>query len=127
MRPDKPIRLTGIEAAKLRQKKAAAVRDFHLPTHGLPGSLAQTQYRCGKSSCRCAREGEPGHPKWLLTYMVDGKKRVASVPADQVEEVRRRVEAGQSAKQALSDLLTANAEMLLLERKQRAKQRQKRK
>ena len=119
--------LTGMEAAKARQKKYAALREFHLPQEGIAGSLALTHRRCGKASCRCAREGEPGHPQWLLTFMVDGVKRVEAIPREWVEEVQRKVSAGQAARQALSDLLTANAELLSLERKERARQRKKRK
>lgn len=119
--------LTGMEAARARQKKFAALREFHLPKEGIAGSLALTHRRCGKASCRCAREGEPGHPQWLLTFMVEGEKRVEAIPADWVEEVQRKVSAGQAAKQALTDLLTANAELLSLERKERARPRKKRK
>jgi hypothetical protein len=119
--------LTGTQAAQARQKKFAALREFHLPREGLAGSLTLTHRRCGKASCRCAKEGEPGHPQWLLTFMVDGKKRVEAIPADWVEEVQSKVRAGQAAKQALTDLLAANAELLSLERKERAHQRKKRK
>lgn len=117
--------LTGMEAAQARQKKFAALREFHLPPEGLPGSLALTYRRCGKASCRCARDEEPGHPQWLLTFMVEGKKRVEAIPAEWVEEVQRKVNAGQAAKQALADLLSANAELLSLERKERARQKKR--
>jgi len=88
-----------------------------LPTHALPGSLSRTTRRCGKPNCHCA-EGE-GHEGWTLTFMENGKKRVESVPKEWVDEVRRRVGQGQRLKQALADYLNANAEMLVLARKQR--------
>jgi hypothetical protein len=116
-----------MQAARLRQKKYAALRGFRLPEDGLPGSLALTRRSCGKPSCRCAQEGEPGHPQWLLTFMVDGRKRVEAVPAEWVEDVQRRVAAGAAARQALGDVLTANAELLGLERRERVRQRRKRK
>lgn len=115
----------GPEAARLRQRKHAALRRFHLPPEGLPGSLTQTHRRCGKPTCHCA-EGE-GHPQWLLTFMVDGRKRVEAVPAEWVEDVERRVAAGRAAKDALSEVLAANAELLALERKQRGRKAKKRK
>jgi hypothetical protein len=115
----------GMEAARLRQRKHAALHRFHLPAEGLPGSLALTHRRCGKATCRCA-EGE-GHPQWLLTFMVDGRKRVEAVPAEWVEDVQRRVTAGRAAKDALNEVLTANAELLALEKAQRARKRGRKK
>ena len=59
--------------------------------------------------------------------MKDGKKRVEAIPHDWVEEVRRRVAAGKAAREALTEVLTANAELLALEKKQRGRKRKKRK
>ena len=51
--------------------------------------------------------------------MADGKKRVEHIPADWVEAVRPRVEAGRSFKQAIADLFVTNVELLVQSRKQR--------
>ena len=83
----------------------------------LPGSLSQSQRRCGKANCHCA--AGPGHPSWYLTFMVGGQKRVEGIPAAWVEEVRWRVEAGREFKQAVAEVLAANAQLLVLERQQR--------
>jgi hypothetical protein len=115
----------GMQAARVRQRRRAILDQFHIPEDALPGSLALTYRRCGKASCRCADE-EKGHPQWLLTFMQDGMKRVEAIPHDWVEEVRRRVAAGKAAREALSEVLTANAELLVLEKKQRGKKRKKR-
>lgn len=45
----------GSEAARLRQRKYQWVRRYAIPADLLPGSLSQTQRRCGKSNCHCAR------------------------------------------------------------------------
>src|SRR5690606_4527616 len=111
MKLSDPKQLKGPAAAALRQKKHAALRAFRLPQDGLPGSLALTHRRCGKPSCRCADPAEKGHPQWLLTFMVDGRKRVESVPADWAEDVERRVRAGNEARSVLNDVLAANAEL----------------
>lgn len=58
---------------------------------------------------------------------MEGEKRVQGIPHDRVEEVKRRVAAGQAATEALAELLTADAPLLVLERKQRARKRKKRK
>ena len=106
----------GPQAARLRQRKFALVRRFKIPADLLPGSLTQTARRCGKPNCHCAR-GE-GHPSWYLTFMVGGKKRVERIPAEWVAEVQRRVEAGHEFKQAVAEVFAANAQLLVLERRQ---------
>lgn len=110
----------GAEAARLRQRKFTLVRRLQLPeklVEGLlPGSLSETRRRCGKRTCHCA-DGV-GHPSWYLTFMVDGKKRVERIPAAWVEEVRRRVDGGREFKQAVAEVLAANAQLLVLERQQ---------
>lgn len=113
----------GDEATRLRQKKYGLLKDLRLAEDALPGSLSLTHTRCGKPQCRCA-EG-PGHPGWQLTFMVGGKKRVERIPAEWAEDVGRRVEVGRSFREAVSEILTANAELLTLERKQRGGKRKK--
>jgi hypothetical protein len=80
--------------------------------------------RCGKPGCHCA-EGE-GHPLWQLTFMVGGKKRVEWIPPEWVQEVQRRVDEGRTFKEAFAEVLVANAELLVLERKQRGRKPKKR-
>ncbi len=110
----------GAPAAQLRQRKFTLVRRFQLSEELierlLPGSLSETHRRCGKPTCHCA-EGA-GHPSWYLTFMVEGKKRVERIPAAWVEDVRRRVDAGREFKQAVAEVLAANAQLLVLERQQ---------
>jgi hypothetical protein len=113
----KPTDPRGDKAARFRQRKFHLLRHIQIPPDALPGSLALTHRRCGKPTCRCAREQE-GHPVWSLTFMVDGKKRVERVPTEWVQEVRRRVEAGREFKQAWTEILVANAELLVLRRQQ---------
>lgn len=111
------IQPKGPEAARLRQRKFQLLRTLEIPAEALPGSLSVTLRRCGKPSCHCTR-GE-GHPSWSLTFMVGGQKRVEHIPADWVESVRRRVELGRQVKDALAEILAANAQLLALERRQR--------
>jgi hypothetical protein len=106
----------GPEAARLRQRKFALLRQFPLHQELLPGSLSVSHTRCGKPTCHCAK-GE-GHAAWSLTFMAAGKKRVERIPKQWVDDVRRRVEAGRAFQDALREVLTANAELLVLWRKQ---------
>ena len=108
-------------ASRLRRRKFELVRRFHLPQDLLPGSLSLSHLRCGKPTCHCAR-GE-GHPSWTLTFMVQGQKRVQHIPKDWLDEVRRRVAAGREFQEAVREVLAANAQLLVLARKQRRKKR----
>lgn len=111
------MRPKGTGAARLRKQKYDWLRRFAIPPEGLPGSLSLTHRRCGKPNCCCV-EGQ-GHPLWSLTFMVDGKKRVERIPEDWVEDVRRRVEEGREFKRAVAEVFAANAQLLVLERRQR--------
>lgn len=113
----------GETAARLRQRKHALLRRFQIPGDPLPGSLALTHRRCGKSNCHCA-EGK-GHPLWSLTFMVDGKKHVERIPDEWVDEIRPLVEQGREFKDAVSEVLAANAQLLALWRQQAPSKRLK--
>jgi hypothetical protein len=106
----------GPEAARWRQRKFNVIRQFHFPEDLLPGSLSLSHHRCGKPTCHCAK-GE-GHLVWLLGFMSEGKHRVERIPKEWVGDVRRRVEAGRVFQDALREVLTSNAELLVLRRKQ---------
>ena len=111
----------GPQASRLRQRKFELVRRFQLPDDLLPGSLSLSHLRCGKPTCHCA-EGR-GHPVWSLTFMVRGKKHVQHIPKDWVEDVRRRVQAGHEFQEAVREVLAANAQLLVLARRQRRRMR----
>ena len=108
---------TGPEASRLRSRASRLLARFHLPQDALPGSLALSHRRCGKPSCHCA--GGDGHPLWTLTFMAGGKKRVETIPADWLDVIRPRVQAGRRFKEAAAELLLLNAELLVLARNQR--------
>jgi len=110
---------SGSDAVELRRRARRLLARSRLPDDALPGSLALSRRRCGKPSCHRA-DGD-GHPLWTLTFMVGGKKRVETVPADWIDAVRPRVAAGRHFKQAAAELLLINAELLVLARNQRAR------
>lgn len=111
----------GPQASRLRRRKFELVRGFRIPDDLLPGSLCRSQLRCGKPTCHCAHGS--GHPVWSLTFMVKGKKHVQHIPKDWVEDVRQRVEAGRQYQDAVREVLAANAQLLVLARKQRKRRR----
>jgi hypothetical protein len=111
----------GPQAARWRQRKFRMLQRFSIPAELLPGSLTMSPTRCGKPSCHCAH-GE-GHEAWTFTFMSQGKQRVERIPKDWVEEVRQRVKAGREFQDAVREVFTANAELLILSRKQHSKRR----
>jgi hypothetical protein len=111
----------GPQASRLRQRKFELVRRLQLPDDLLPGSLSLSHLRCGKPTCHCG-DG-PRHAVWSLTFMVQGKKHVQHIPKEWVEDVRRRVQAGREFQDAVREVLAANAQLLVLARKQRRKPR----
>lgn len=104
------------ELEVLQRRRNELLKTVKIPADGLPGSLSSSRYRCGKANCHC-RDGD-GHEKWSLTYMQDGTKRVLHIPADLVEAVRQKVERGKSFKEAINEIYGANAQLLLLQRKE---------
>lgn len=113
----------GPEAANWRKRKFDLLRRFEVPQNLLPGTLTETTTRCGKVSCHCADPNDPGHPAWTLTFMSDGKRRVERIPREWAEAVAARVKAGREFQDAVREILTANAELLVLTRKQTRKRR----
>ena len=110
------IKPKGVHAQVLNRDKRKLLRSLKVPPEGLPGSLALTHRRCGKKTCHCA-DGQ-GHALWSLTYMVDGKKRVERIPEQWVEYVRQQVSQGKQFKENVNQVFAANAELLVLLRKQ---------
>jgi predicted ABC-type transport system involved in lysophospholipase L1 biosynthesis ATPase subunit len=51
--------------------------------------------------------------------MVGGKQRAYHIPTAWAADVQRRVAAGRAFKEALAEVLAANAQLLVLERRQR--------
>lgn len=113
----------GDRASRLRQRKHALLRRLQIPPDALPGSLAQTYHRCGKPTCWCA-DGE-GHPSWSLTFMADGKRHVEHIPEEWLEQIRPLVEQGREFKDAVAEVFAANAQLLVLWRRQSRKKRRK--
>jgi hypothetical protein len=117
----------GESAARLRQRKYTLVRDLQIAPDALPGSLALTHRRCGTPTCWCAKGKGDGHPLWLLTFMVNGKRRVERIPNEWVEEIRPLVEQGREFKDAVAEVLATNAQLLVLWRRQSMKEKRPKK
>ena len=106
----------GSRALAIKETKEARLKKIRIPKDALPGSLSLTHRKCGNKTCHCA-QGQ-GHPLWSLTFMRDGKKQVERIPEEWVEYVREHVEKGKEFKEGVNRVFVANAELLVLLRKQ---------
>ena len=59
--------------------------------------------------------------------MVDGKKRVERIPDEWVEQIRPLVDQGRGFKDAVTEVFAANAQLLVLWRRQCMKKKPKKK
>ena len=109
----------GPTASRLRQRKHQILQQYQLPDERLHGGLTQTHRRRGRPNCQCAADQGPGHPIWFLTFMSAGKRRVERIPKEWVGDIRRQVDAGRALRDAIKEMFTANAELLILWRKQK--------
>lgn len=114
-----------MKGASLRQRRHVLLERLVIPADALPGSLTLIQRRCGKPTCHCA-EGD-GHPVWQLTFMEERRKRTEWIPAEWAEQIQKRVDTGRNFKEALTEILLANAELLVLERKEQTLSKRRRK
>jgi hypothetical protein len=113
-----PYTAKGVEASQLRRRRGILARRFGIPQEILGGSLNQVTRKCGKTTCRCA-SGE-GHPMWTLTYSVNGRRHVEFVPNDLVPQLAPLSEEGRDYRDALHEILTLNAQLVTLWRRQQS-------
>jgi hypothetical protein len=60
---------------------------------------------------------------WQLTFMVDGKKRVESIPKQWAEALLPLVEQGRDFKSAAAEVMAINAQLLALYKQQEKKKK----
>src|SRR5574341_1023354 len=111
--------MTREQAIRRREKLAAQLSSA---TGVLRGSLLQRLVHHSSGCAKCAR-GE-GHPLWVLTVgYPGGKNRQISLPADQVPQVRKALDAYRKIKQSLEAMSELNQFLLRLDREE-SKQRE---
>lgn len=95
---------------------------------GLPdfrqGSLSIAHPRCGKPTCHCAQEGDPGHgPFYFLIRSVNKKTITRSVPSENLETVRRQIETFHQFQKLTKELIDTNSRICDLKMAQRPSSR----
>ena len=111
-----PFEAKGREASRLRRRKYGLIRRYGLPENAVGGSLSCTHRKCGKATCHCA-EGD-GHPIWLLTYRLDGRKTNVVIPSSVVPALAPFVEEAQELRDAVNELVHINAQLVQLWRQE---------
>jgi hypothetical protein len=109
------------EASALRQRKYRLIRQYDLPENPLGGHLAVTYRRCGKPTCHCA-QGR-GHPRWSLSFSVEGRKQTELLPEDLALELAPLVDEGRGLREAVMELLAINLKLFRLWKKERRDRR----
>ena len=121
---DERERLSRLSLLALRKRREGLTKVLPPLSEILRGSLMERYMTCGNPSCKCAR-GERHGPVWYLSVTLDQSRRHGStVPADQVEQVRRWIENYRRVKEQLEKISDINRE-LLRRQKTRGKPKQK--
>ena len=114
---DKRFKVLGPEASDLRRRKYRLQRQHGLADLLLPGSLTRALRRCGKPRCRCVA-GE-GHPVWIFSYSVAGRRRSMTVPLPKLGALQELLEARQAYDEAVAEVMQINVRLFELWRRER--------
>ena len=77
-----------------------------------PGTLIPRYRKCGKPTCHCAAEGDPGHgPSWSLTWTVEGKTQTRVIPVGAVEEAQAQIAEYRRARALTRELFEVSTQM----------------
>ncbi len=56
-----------------------------------PGVLVEITRKCGKPTCHCARDEDPGHRGWALSRNVGGKRVNRGIPRHALDQTRAQI------------------------------------
>ena len=77
---------------RLVSRRDEAFRLLGLMGEFTPGTISEAFSKCGKPTCHCSREDDPGHgPRWLWVRYAKGKTRTRTVPLRMIDRVRAAV------------------------------------
>ena len=80
------------ELSELRRRRREILDQLAALGDLRPGSLTPRYRKCGKPTCHCATEGDPGHgPSWSLTWTVGGKTQTRIIPVEAVEQTQAQI------------------------------------
>ncbi len=96
---------------ELQRRRDALLGEFTTVGELRPGSLVEMTRKCGKPTCHCAREGDPGHPGWALMRRVGGKTVTRGVPRAALQETRAQIAEHKRFKALCGHFVEANEEL----------------
>ena len=108
--------LSKLSILALRRRREGLTKTLPPVGEILRGSLMERYVTCGNPDCKCAR-GERHGPHWYLSVTLDQSHRTgATVPVEQVEQVRRWIENYHEVKDRLEKISEINRELLRREK-----------
>lgn len=119
--------LSRLSVLALRSRREGLTKSLPPVAEVLRGSLMERYLTCGNADCKCAR-GERHGPIWYLSVTLDQSHRTgATVPPEQVEQVRRWIENYHAVKDRLEKISDINRELLRRDKRTQKKQRKAKK
>jgi len=104
--------LSKISTLALRNRRQGLTQLLPPLAEILRGSLMERYLTCGNANCKCAK-GDRHGPVWYLSVTLDQSHRKGStIPADQVEQVRRWIGNYHRVKEHLEKISDINRELL---------------
>lgn len=103
--------LRTLSARQLRTRRARLARQLPDVEATLHGALQRQMRRCGKAGCRCA-DGALHGPYVYVSVRTSERSGLLYVPAEIVDEVKRRVDTTGRIEAALSEISAINLELV---------------
>lgn len=72
---------------KLETQKVELIAELKAIKRMIRGTYVETHRKCGKSTCRCAREIK-GHPSYQISWTKEGRSRSKAIPKDDIPWIK---------------------------------------
>lgn len=96
----------------LREHKDALIEQLAAIGEFRPGSLLARYRKCGKPTCHCAQEGDPGHgPSWSLTRHAAGKTVTKIIPPSHVDQTNQQIDRYHQFQQVMHEYVETNVKL----------------
>lgn len=107
------------ELIRLESERRGVLKTLARSDPMVVGSLNLVPRTCGKSSCHCATEGDPGHPVSVLMSTVRGRRRCQVVRKADLPRVTALVQEYRKHREALRALKRLESEQVAILRRLR--------
>lgn len=112
----------------LREHKDSLLQRLTALSEFRPGSLVARYRKCGKPTCHCAQQGDPGHgPSWSLTRYHEGKTVTKVIPPTHVETTNEQIDRYHQFQQVIHEYVETNVKLcdVLLQEEQPGREAKK--